>query len=150
MALSFWPRDLSPGRQSDSNQGRQRRRHSGNTRREIRTDTHGQPERAGGKAHFDFRTLRKIAGIHGDIWFRREFGNSWRRETQFVGAENVIHRYQQPLSLARLKRWRNDAEIGLAVGRCGLEDAHPRIAAAQRPANLSLISIGRLNGVPTW
>ena len=28
---------------------------------QIGTDAHGQPERAAGTAHFDFRTLRKIS-----------------------------------------------------------------------------------------
>ena len=47
--------------------------------------------------------------IQGDMRLRHELGNSWRRETQFIRAENVVHGQQQPLVLTRLKcgrEWR--------------------------------------------
>src|ERR1700722_1808485 len=60
------------------------------------------------------------------------------------------HRHQQPLTLTRRKRRWNVAEIGLAVYGSGLEHPDAGIAATQWPANFFLISIDRLNRVPTW
>ena len=87
-------------------------------------------------------------GIHGDVRLGCQFGDSRRCETEFLGAEDVMHRHQQPLTLARFECGGDSAEVRLAVGRRGLEDANSRIAATQRSADLFLIGIHRLNGIP--
>src|SRR5580704_10294697 len=146
MGWSFRPRDLSPCGQPDA-------RYPGDTLREFGPDVHGQPGRNAGTNDFDFHTLCKhafceSAGIHGNMRLRHKFGNSRRRETEFVRAEDLMDWDQQPPTLAWFKCRGDGAEINLVASRRGLKDANARIATTQWPADLFLIGIHCLNGVP--
>src|SRR5215831_8687260 len=59
-----------------------------------------------------------------------------------------MHGHQQPLTLPWLKGRGDGLEIGMAVSWRRLEHPHAWIASAQRAADLFLIRVRRLNGVP--
>src|SRR5581483_2327740 len=60
----------------------------------------------------------------------------------------MVHRNAEPLARVRLEWWRYESEIGRPRSVRWLDQAPTGIAAAQRTADLSLVVVDRLHGVP--
>ena len=88
-----------------------------------------------------------VAGVNGEVRSGGQRSNRRRLEAQFLGAENVFDRNDQPLRLTPRKRRRDCGKVRSVLSR--LEQTNSGIAASERIADLALKLVDCLDGIPT-